>query len=287
MDEATLPGTPGLLALFDVLFADRGGSATASPWRRREPARSRSSTRWPTRRSAWPSWRPSGAAPRSRARAARSASRRRPRWRRSCRRAARVPADRQRAEQHVGGLRPPSDPEAPPAARFRAEPGARAHGLPHAPGGFSGRPPARRRGRLRGRRRGADDPGRAARVRPEPGRRVDRRAGAARRVLRGGDRGTRGGVAGPRVRPRPGGGRRARGRTARRPHRAPAPGAGLGPARPPPGGRADHGADVAAWGDEMLAQLHRATDALAAGLPDLPPAPRDRAARRRRRHPAG
>ena len=148
--------------------------------------------------------------------------------------------DRQRAEQHVGRLRPPGHPEAPPAARGRPEPRAGAHGLPHAPGGVPGRPPARRRGHLPGRRRGAGHAGRAARVRAEPGRRVDGHARASRRVLRRRDRGTRGGVAGPRVRPRPGGGRRARGRAARHADRAPPPGARLRPARPSPGARADH-----------------------------------------------
>ncbi len=154
--------------------------------------------------------------------------------------ARRAPPHHQRAEQHVGRLRSTRHSEDPPQARIGHEPGARAHGLSHAPGGLSRGPPARRRGRLPSGWRGSSDARGPARVRAQPGRRVDGHPRAAWRVLRRRDRRTGGGVAGSRVRPSARVRGRARGGPAWRPHRTPPPGARIGAGRPSPRPRADH-----------------------------------------------
>ena len=169
-----------------------------------------------------------------------------------------------------------------------AEPRARAHGLPHAGGGVPGRPSTRRCGHLPGRRRGADHAGRAARVRAEPRRRVDGHSRASRRVLRRRDRGPRGGIAGPRLRPCPGSGGRARGCAARHAHGSPAPGARLRSARPRPGARTNHGGGRGrlGGGDAGAARpRRRRARRRAPGSPAG--APRERKARRRRQPPPG
>ena len=138
VDQTALPGTAGLLALFDVVFTDQGRERycipVAPPETGQEPFVD-AMTDPPFCLALLEAMRGeatlAGARGVFRFTATAALAELLPTAPRECR-----PIGR-RAEQHVGRLRPPGDPEAAPAARVRPELRAGTHGFPHAPGRLS------------------------------------------------------------------------------------------------------------------------------------------------------